>query len=143
LIRPELRKLVEATTETASYFVREGDTRVCLYRQNSPRGIRHHLAEGQRLTLQVGAIGKVFAAYCEDLEGDPVIREAGYAYSEGERDPEVAAVAVPVLDTLGHIRGALSISGLVTRFIEAKRAAAVPLLKESAARLSRAFTTEK
>ena len=143
LIRPELRALVEATTETASYFVREGNTRVCLYRQNSPRAIRHHLVEGQRLPLEVGAIGKLFRAYCEDIESDPAICEAGYAYSEGERDPEIAAVAVPVLDSKGRIRGALSISGLITRFTKARRVEAIPLLQQSAARLSRAFTTEK
>ena len=36
-VRPELRRLVEATTETASFYVREGNERVCLYRLNSPR----------------------------------------------------------------------------------------------------------
>lgn len=142
LIRPELKVLVEATTETASYFVREGNTRVCLYRQNSPRAVRHHLVEGQRLPLEVGAIGKLFRAYCDDLEGDPAICEAGYATSQGERDPDIAAVAVPILDSTGKIRGAMSVSGLITRFNETKRAAALPILRRSAARLSRAFATE-
>ena len=142
LIRPELKALVEATTETASYFVREGNARVCLYHLNSPRAVRHHIADGQRLPLEVGAIGKLFRAYCDDLVGDPAIREAGYAMSEGERDPEIAAIAVAVHDSKGNIRGALSVSGLVTRFDVTKRLAVLPLLRQSAARLARTYTTE-
>lgn len=141
LIRPELKALVEATTETTSYFVREGNTRVCLYHLNSPRAIRHHVADGQRLPLEVGAIGKLFCAYCDDLEGDPAIVEAGYATSDGERDPEIAAIAVPVLDSKGNIRGALSVSGLITRFDMAKRMAVLPRLKQSASRLARTLTS--
>ena len=40
-VRPQLRRLVEATGETASFYVREGATRVCLFRQNSPHAARH------------------------------------------------------------------------------------------------------
>src|SRR5215813_14372052 len=46
-IRPELRRLVEATGETASFYIREGESRVCLFRHNSPQSARHHLDEGK------------------------------------------------------------------------------------------------
>jgi DNA-binding IclR family transcriptional regulator len=35
-IRPELRRLAETTGETASFYIREGRSRVCLFRRNSP-----------------------------------------------------------------------------------------------------------
>src|SRR5262245_52728889 len=55
VVRPELGRLVDETGETASYYVREGDMRVCLFRLNSPRALRHHLNEGDRLPMKGGA----------------------------------------------------------------------------------------
>ncbi|MCJ8139111.1 IclR family transcriptional regulator [Falsirhodobacter halotolerans] len=47
-IRPELHRLVDLTGETASFYVRKQEERICLYRQNSPNPVRHHLDEGSR-----------------------------------------------------------------------------------------------
>src|SRR2546429_7038914 len=33
-IRPELRRLAEATGETASFYIRDGSSRVCLFQHN-------------------------------------------------------------------------------------------------------------
>jgi DNA-binding IclR family transcriptional regulator len=54
----------------------------------------------------------------------------------GERDPEIAAASVPVLDAAGHIRGALSVSALLSRFDEEAQARALTALHESAQRLA-------
>jgi hypothetical protein len=51
------------------------------------------------------------------------VREAGYAISLGERDPDIAAIAIPVLDRKGTLYGALSVSGIITRFTEERRSA--------------------
>ena len=69
-IRPELRRIVQATSETAAFYVREGKERVCLYRVNSPRSVRHHLDEGVRLPLNRGAAGRVLLAY-DGIRGEP------------------------------------------------------------------------
>ena len=115
-VRPVLRDLVEATTETASYYVRDGSARVCLYRAESPRAIRHHLVEGARLSLEGGASARVLRAFSPlATPEDEAVRTAGHAVSLGERDPEIAAVAVPVFGPEG-LRGALAVSGLITRF---------------------------
>ena len=45
-VTPALRTLVNATGETASFYVRAGDQRVCLYRENSPDVVRVHAEEG-------------------------------------------------------------------------------------------------
>lgn len=116
-VRPSLHRLVEATSETACFYVRDGKERVCLYRQNSPRAVRHHLEEGQRLPLDRGAAGRVLRAYGLDSSSDGAgIREKGYCISLGERDPEIGAAAVPIIDAAGRLRGALSVSGSLTRF---------------------------
>lgn len=118
-VRPVLRSLVAATTETASFYVRDGDQRICLYRINSPRAARHHLDEGVRLPLDRGAAGRVLLA-CTEAERSKAlplggVPETTLAISRGERDAEVGAVAVPVIDAAGHLRGALSVSTLLTR----------------------------
>lgn len=133
VIRPALRRLVEATGETASFYVADGDERICLYRVNSPRSVRHHLEEGQRLPIDRGAAGRVLTAYRES--SDPAgkkIRDRGFYVSIGERDPEVAAAAVPLVDAHGKLRGALSLSAIRTRFDAAARKTAVNALKSEA-----------
>lgn len=111
-IRPALRRLVEATGETASFYVVDADERLCLYRQNSPDPMRHHLEEGARLSLRHGAAGHVLAAHGL---GDPAararLRPDGGCISRGERNPHVVALAVPVFDAAGACLGALALSG--------------------------------
>ena len=117
-VRPVLRKLVSISEETASFWVREGRERVCLYRENSPHSGRHHLEEGGRTSLDRGALGKLFRAYgsrSRDKQ-DAQIRRQGWAISEGEHDPTLAAVAVPLFNAQEKMVGALSVSGIRPRF---------------------------
>lgn len=137
LVRPSLHRLVEATGETASFYIADGDERICLYRVNSPRSVRHHLDEGQRLPIDRGAAGRVLTAYREPASTETSkIRERGFYVSLGERDPEVAAAAVPVIDVQGKLRGALSVSAIRTRFDATARKAAIDVLKSEARALS-------
>jgi DNA-binding IclR family transcriptional regulator len=64
-IRPELRRLVTATGETASFYIREGQSRVCLFRHNSPHSARHHLDEGAALPMTAGASAHVLLAFSD------------------------------------------------------------------------------
>jgi DNA-binding IclR family transcriptional regulator len=137
-IRPELRRLVEASGETASFYVREGRSRVCLFRHNSPQSARHHLDEGAELPLNAGASAHVLVAFSDGRGSQSkAVQQRGYCISLGERDPQVAAVAVPVFDLGGQFRGALAISGLIGRFKEQERRAALVQLSASADRLRR------
>jgi DNA-binding IclR family transcriptional regulator len=133
LIRPALAALVEATGETASFYVRDGRMRVCLYRHNSPKPVRHHLEEGVRLPLERGAAGRILLAFGGTLGSvyDRIRRVRAYV-SLGERDPEVGAAAVPVFDASGRLRGALSVSALLTRFDrKAQRCSLAALAREA------------
>ncbi|WP_027584878.1 IclR family transcriptional regulator [Bradyrhizobium sp. Ai1a-2] len=137
VIRPSLRRLVEATAETASFYVADGDERICLYRVNSPRSVRHHLEEGQRLPIDRGAAGRILTAYREPVSAEgKKIRDRGYYVSIGERDLEVAAAAVPLMDVYGKLRGVLSVSAIWTRFDADARKAAIDVLKLEAKALA-------
>jgi DNA-binding IclR family transcriptional regulator len=141
IVRPELRRLVETTGETASFYVRDGEQRVCLYRHNSPQAARHHLDEGAQLPMNAGASAHVLKAFGEKPEPRYAdLRKRGHYISLGERDPHVAAVAVPLFDAAGSLRGALALSGPLTRFDEKARKKALPLLQSSARRLAAVIT---
>jgi DNA-binding IclR family transcriptional regulator len=155
-IRPELRRLVTATGETSSFYIREGQSRVCLFRHNSPHSARHHLDEGAALPMTAGASAHVLLAFSDadtanaktansktakaksakDFSAKELaVRQRGHYISLGERDPHVASVAVPVFDLAGQFRGALAVSGLIGRFQDRARQVALTELAESADRL--------
>lgn len=138
LVRPKLEKLVKVTQETASFYIREGQERICRFRENSPRTARHHLEEGVRLPLASGATGRILLAFGEEpRQVDLPVRDKGWYVSLGERDPDVAAIAVPVIDESGHFWGALAVSGLRTRFSESFQRTALDALQGEAAALSK------
>src|SRR5258707_8568981 len=115
-IRPQLRRLVEATGETASFYVREGQTRVCLFRHNSPHSARHHLDEGTELPLTAGASAHVLLAFSDGKGARAkAVRERGYDISLGERDPQVAAVAGSGVSLPAAVPGARSPSRPIGR----------------------------
>jgi DNA-binding IclR family transcriptional regulator len=134
VIRPVLQRLVEVTEETASFYVRAGDERVCLYRVNSPRSTRHHLEEGVRLPLDRGAAGRVLLAFGgrKGAIYEKIRSEKEYV-SLGERDREIAAAAVPVFDGSAQLCGALAISGPLSRFDAKAQALALKALHREAA----------
>jgi len=135
-VRPILRKLVELTGETASFYVRAGGERVCLYRENSPDLMRFHLEEGMRLGLNTGASGTVLRHFSgEEVEDLSVFNANGTVVSAGARNPSIASIATPVFDMRGYLRGALAVSGLINRFDAASRAQAVPMLEQLARQL--------
>jgi len=141
VLRPMLRRLRDDSDETASFYVRSGLTRTCLYRENSERELRHHLEEGARLPLALGAAGKALRAFADEKEsGLQQVRQDGYAISLGERDPYIAAVAVPLLDQAGRLEGALCLSGLAAHFTKGHQRHCRALLVTAAEELRRNLT---
>lgn len=136
-VAPALRELVAATGETASFYVRSGDERVCLYRENSPNLLRFHVEEGMRLRLATGASGLVLRHFGGEDVGDPsVFTPAGTAMSVGQTNPNISSVSTPVFAHDGRLAGALTVSGLAHRFDEPARRRVVPLLERLARALS-------
>ena len=111
-VRPVLAEISRTTGETAAFYVREGDQRIVLYRAHSDRPIRHHLEEGASLPLDRGAGGRVLTAFTGGTgEHAAKVRAQRFYFSDGERDPETAAVAVPVFGMNGAFVGALAAVG--------------------------------
>lgn len=138
-LRPALADLVQRTGESAAFYVRDGEHRLCLFRHESSRPIRHHVEEGAALPLDRGASGHVLRAYTGGQDTiAQATRTAGYRLSLGERDAETAAIAAPVFGREGRFLGALGIVGPRAR-IEARQGEWPALVMEAAARLSRSL----
>ncbi|SHI17205.1 IclR family transcriptional regulator [Pollutimonas bauzanensis] len=137
-VYPVLNRLREETGECASFYVRDKDSRICLFRRHSLHTIRHHLDEGARLPIDRGSGGRVLLAF-SGAEGEPYdqIRREGYYISLGEVDANLSSVAAPILDHDGQPIGALAISGIRSRFTVENVQKVLPLLLEEAAKLTR------
>ncbi|MFT4171446.1 MAG: IclR family transcriptional regulator [Rhodocyclaceae bacterium] len=142
VLLPILRHLCEASGETASLFVRDGDARLCLRRIEPDRSIRIALHEGDRLPLSRGSAGRVLTAFADDQ--DPAaalaeVRRRGWAYTQGERDPDAASVAAVVFGQGQQVVGALALSGPRQRFDAVRIRSFASLALHAAARLSAAL----
>jgi DNA-binding IclR family transcriptional regulator len=117
-VRPFLRQLRDVTGESASFYIREEEVRVCLFRENSHHRICHHVEEGARLPLQQGVVGRVLLAFSGKSGAEyEAIRQSGYLMAQG-REPFTASVSAPVLSCDGTMIGALVVSGPSSRFTE-------------------------
>ncbi|GKV94987.1 IclR family transcriptional regulator [Pectobacterium aroidearum] len=117
ILMPHLEHLSMVSGETSSFYIKDNDWRVILYRVEPQRAVRVSVREGDRFSLNYGASGKVLSAFSEgenpQLER---IREQFWAESFGERDAETSSVSVPVFGVGNLIRGALTLSGPRDRF---------------------------
>lgn len=133
LAHPALERLAKVTGESAQLYVRDGDERVCVDAVESDSELRTIVVVGATLPLTKGSAGKVFLARATDeerrrvlagLPHDEAVRLArmvattarrGWADSIGEREAGVASVSAPVLDAVGGIVAAVSVSGPANR----------------------------
>jgi DNA-binding IclR family transcriptional regulator len=163
LARPFLRRVVAATQETATLSMLQGTTRIYLDQLLSPQEIKMTVRVGESFPLHAGSSSKAilstFApaeldAYLastslEPLTGSTItrveslrhdleeVRMLGYAVSRGERQPDAASVAAPVLQADGTAFGAISACGPVQRFDRNGISVAGRLVRDVAQELSR------
>jgi DNA-binding IclR family transcriptional regulator len=117
VIYPLLQKLSKDSGETASYYVRQHNSRVVLYRVEPTRNVRFSLREGEQFPLDLGASGKVLIAFSQPRKKRfAEVRERLWAVSYGERDPETASASAPVFGMGQELKGALTLSGPRERF---------------------------
>jgi len=117
VVRPVLVDLVQETGESASFYVPRGDIGVCLYRVNSNRLARDHVEEGDVIPFGLGSSGQILKAFSEGKDAAASdIRQQRVYVSLGERDPDVAGISAAVLGPDEELIGAVSLSGLLTRF---------------------------
>ena len=132
LVMPVLRQLVAATGESAAYHVRQGQvpnqTRLCLYRVDSPHPVRDHIRAGDVLPLHKGTGGRVLSAFgAGDDSRKPTqadkriyaqIRADGFMTSVGDRLAEVAGISAPVFHVNGSIAASVTLTMPAHRFEE-------------------------
>ncbi len=112
VVEPLLKQLSAATGETASFYVRQEDKRIALFRTEPARAVRAAVQIGQEYAITQGASGKVLLAFSDERNAVYAeIRNRLWAVSYGERDPETASVAAPVFGISGDLQGALTLSG--------------------------------
>jgi DNA-binding IclR family transcriptional regulator len=158
LARPQLRALVEQTGETATLSVPGGDEAVTvdfvpgessvvsMARLGRP-SIGHATAVGKVLLAFTPAEPGVLDALTERTITDPerlsaelaAVREQGWAEAEGEREPDLNALAAPVFGRGGELAAILGLQGPAARFTAPRRAAVLPRLLEAAGAVSRAL----
>ena len=140
IVPQALGRIVQELQEAASFYIVDGDYRVCLHRVESTRAIRDAVHEGDRLPLTVGASSHIIRAF---MGGGGTrldqIRRDMYCASYGERDPETAAVSCPVFGVGGQFVGALAISGPRYRLEAMGLAPILPVLLKHAIELTRVF----
>lgn len=141
-LQPVLAQVMQQTEETVAFYIRSGDERVCLYRDNTPRGVAHHVEVGNRIPLaDGGSSAHVLLAYTggSSPEGDEV-RAKGYWITRNERLPDLASVAVPVFEGDGRFLGALVVIGPSSRLTRATLTLAVDVARGALA--TQGFATQ-
>lgn len=116
IMEPLLAELSQNLGETASFYVRVGNRRLVLARVEPARAVRVSIRVGEDFAVEQGASGKVLMAFTETgTAAGELVRSRFWATSYGERDPETASASVPVFGALGDFKGALTVSGPLSR----------------------------
>ncbi|WP_122816105.1 IclR family transcriptional regulator [Nocardioides pantholopis] len=165
LAHPFVRRLSEATGESAFLSVRRGEETICLVREDGSFPIRSHvLAEGVRFPLGVASAGMVLLAHLPDAEVEEYLahadlgrdwgpqhapaqvrrhvdatRASGYAVNPGLVVEGSWGMAAAVFDAQDQPRWALSLTGIERRFGPERRPELGELLLTVAHDLSRSL----
>ena len=141
LATPVLEDLSRETGESGHFAVRMGDSVVVIARTAAPGAFQLTERVGVVRPAHCTALGKVILAalrpdqlerFLDRIELTPVtpnsitelgvlkkdideVRSSGIAFDDGEFNPEVRCVAVPVKDFTGQVIGAIGISGPIWR----------------------------
>lgn len=159
---PIMLTVAEQTKETVHLGVPEEYHGVFLEKVNSPHTVGVQTRIGTRIPFNIGATSKAMMAFlpegrfqdfCENFLDDGTetgkravakaieqresIRQAGYAVTFEEVNPNVAAVAAPVFGFGNMLLGSMAIAGPCERFTEDAITRYIPLIKEACKTLSK------
>ena len=116
-IKSELDLISGKTNETASFFVKQKESRVCIQTSEPKKIIKHSIQIGAKKPLNKGSSGHILSAYHYlQIENKETILKQGYSMSFGERDREIASISVPIFRTKKQFLGALTVTGHISNF---------------------------
>lgn len=128
LAEPHLRRVAEASGETANLAVRASATHAIYLRQVlSQRAVRHASWVGRLLPLDRTAVGAAFAGELDI---------GGYAVRRSTFEPDVVAIAAPVRGPDGTVVAALSVTAPSYRVADTELPRLGALVLEEAKRAS-------
>ena len=158
---PVMQELSRLSGETILLTVMSGPHAVCVERVDGPQTVRATLERGAVLPLYAGASATVLLAYADEALQDAIlagplprhtphtvtdptelrcllqrIRKDGFAFSDGEVDLGVRAVAAPVLSHGRGLVAGLSLVAPAGRLPDADVPRFGALIKQSAKQLS-------
>ncbi|MGG5810239.1 IclR family transcriptional regulator [Falsiroseomonas sp. CW058] len=142
-VLPVLEELVARTGETAAFYVRRGEGRLCLFRVDSPHLLRMHVRVGDALPLDSSAIAQVLRAFSPRPLPAYVTTLDLPIVTMGATDPHTGAMAAPVFGPGDQLAGALALSAPVIRWTPEALAAARPVLIDAALTLTRRIGGER
>jgi len=115
-VHPVLENLVAATNEGASFFIRDDEYQVCLFRVDGRHAIRDYsIRLGDRRPLNDGAASVILRRF-ETPSAEPIAPDNFATVSIGLVNPEMAAISMPVFGTGHRLLGAINLSGPAARF---------------------------
>lgn len=138
-IQPALERLVQATGESASFYVREGEQRLCLLRVDSRQAVRDVVRAGTVQPIDDTAASRILREYRDvrgfrEAVGDNYGRLIKATIGKGST-PQVASVSAPVFGVEGLL-GAITVSGPRGRFSASALSTMKAYLSSEAAGLS-------
>jgi DNA-binding IclR family transcriptional regulator len=132
-VMPVLEQLAAKTGETTSFYVRNGEERLCLFRVETTNRIRMAVQPGDSRPMDKSAIAQTLRRY---ESGPPGPDDDLPLFTSGVTDPHAAALAMPVFGIGEALVGALAISGPVSRLTAARAEQAKAPLVEAANKLT-------
>jgi DNA-binding IclR family transcriptional regulator len=134
-VMPVLEQLTAKTGETTSFYVRNGEDRLCLFRVETTNRIRMTVQPGDTRPMDKSAIAQTLRRY---ESGPPGSDDELPLFTSGVTDPHAAALAMPVFGIGESLVGALAISGPVSRLTAARAGQIKGALVEAANKLTAA-----
>lgn len=158
LARPHLEELAARIEETTTLSVPGEHEAFTLDFVQSPLSVRSVAEVGRTSVAHATAVGKVFLAHGGTVPAGPLtaytdrtitdrdvldlevaqVRDRGWAQALGEREEDMNAAAVPVLDRTGKLVAVLGVQGPALRFSPRAIRAAIELLADKAALIASA-----
>jgi IclR family acetate operon transcriptional repressor len=159
IARPHLEELASQIQETLTLSVPGEHEAITLDFVQSPLSVRSVAEVGRTSVAHATAVGKVFLAYGGTVPAGPLktftertivdhdalradvagVQERGWGQALGEREEDLNAIAVPVLDPDGKLVAILGMQGPAVRFSPRVMRSAVERLAERAERISSAL----
>ena len=140
---PVLRRLWEKTEETVALFVATNNERkICIEEIESRHALTFKRGVGFTENLSVGASGKAMLAFTDAGRNDPEygdVRRTGVRVSKGEIIEGAVAIAAPVFDHDGLVKGSVCIFGPEVRLSDDRRDTCISYVREASREISSAL----